>query len=69
MRGDFVMSRPICLPSPEDLSLNLTDKTGTATGWGLDTVIYEETTCDYTMGVPVHDNKATPSQLKKIKLQ
>ena len=65
----FPHIRPVCLPSTEDLTLDLTNKTGTAIGWGLDSVIYQETTCDYTMGVPVQENKALPSQLKKIKLR
>ena len=54
----FPHIRPVCLPSTEDLTLDLTNKTGTAIGWGLDSVIYQETTCDYTMGVPVQENKA-----------
>ena len=66
-RCDFVLSRPVCLPSPEDLDLELTNRTGTATGWGRDSLIYEETTCGYTKGVP--DNKDPPSHLKKIKLK
>ena len=63
----FPHIRPVCLPSPDDLDLQLTNRTGTATGWGRDWVIYEETTCGYTKGVP--DNNVPPSQLKKIKLK
>ena len=61
------MFRPICLPSPDDLDLELNNRTGTAIGWGRESVIYEETTCGYTKGVP--DSNDPPSQLKKIKLK
>lgn len=63
----FPHIRPVCLPSPDDLDLQLTNRTGTATGWGRDSLVYEETTCGYTKGVP--DHKASPTQLKKIKLK
>ena len=61
------MFRPICLPSDDDLDIELTDKIATAIGWGRDSVIYKETTCGYTEGVPL--NKDPPSQLKKITLK
>ena len=61
------MFRPICLPSDDDLKLELTDKPATAIGWGLDSDIYEETTCGYAKGLPDYENP--PSQLKKIKLK
>ena len=63
-----IMFRPLCLPDEDDLTLDLpAERTGTALGLGLETVLYEHTSCDYVQGVSV-DN-SFPSKLKKIKLK
>ena len=62
------MSRPLCLPEEDDLTLNLpAERTGTAVGWGVDTVFYEHTACDYVKGES--DPGSLPTNLKKIKLK
>ena len=63
-----VMFRPLCLPDEDDLTLDLSaERTGTAVGWGLDTVFHEHTGCDYVRGVAV--SNSLPTKLKKIKLK
>ena len=63
-----VMFRPLCLPDEDDLTLNLPAKrTGTAVGWGLDTVLYRKTSCDYFKGES--DSSTRPTKLKKIELE
>ena len=63
-----VMFRPLCLPDEDDLTLDLpAERTGTAVGWGLDTVFYKPTTCDYVKG-EIYSN-SLPTKLKKIELE
>ena len=61
--------RPLCLPDDDDLTLDLSavERTGTAVGWGLDTVFYKETRCDYIKGET--DSSSLPTKLKKIELE
>ena len=63
-----VMFRPLCLPDEDDLTLDLpAERTGTAVGWGMDTVFYRETACDYVQGVS--DPNSLQTKLKKIELK
>ena len=64
-----VMFRPLCLPDDDDLTLDLPamKRTGTAVGWGLDTVFYKHTACNYVKGVS--DFNSLPNKLKKIDLK
>ena len=64
-----VVFRPLCLPDDDDLTVDLpAERNGIAVGWGFDTVIYPNTTCDYIKGVP--DSKSSPpTKLKKIELE
>ena len=63
-----VMSRPLCLPDDDDLTLELpAERTGTAVGWGVDTVFYEHTACDYVKGMS--DPNSIQAKLKKIELK
>ena len=63
-----VMFRPLCLPDEDDLTLDLpAERTGTAVGWGLDTVFYKHTICDYVKGET--DSSSLPTKLKKIELK
>ena len=43
------------------------ERTGTAVGWGLDTVFYRDTMCDYVKGVS--DRNSLQPKLKKIDLK
>ena len=62
------MFRPLCLPDEDDLTLDLpAERTGTAVGWGLDTVFYKETSCDYVKGES--DSSSRVTKLKKIELK
>ena len=62
------MFRPLCLPDENDLTLDLpAERTGTAVGWGLDTVLYRKTSCDYFKGES--DSSTLPTKLKKIELK
>ena len=62
------MFRPLCLPDEDDLTVDLpAERTGTAVGWGLDTVFYKETRCDYVKGET--DSNSLSSKLKKIELK
>ena len=49
-------SRPICLGEEEDLSLNLTERTGAVAGWGTTEVDYAYTQCGYKKGVTRPDS-------------
>ena len=63
-----VMFRPLCLPDDDDLTLDLPAKrTGTAVGWGLTTVFYKNTACDYVKGDS--NPNSLPTKLKKIELK
>ena len=63
-----VMFRPLCLPDDDDLTLDLpTERTGTAVGWGLDSVFYRDTTCEYIEGLS--NSNSLPTKLKKIELE
>ena len=63
-----VMFRPLCLPDDDDLTLDLSaERTGTVVGWGLDTVFYKETRCDFVKGET--DSSSLPTKLKKIELE
>ena len=63
-----VMSRPLCLPDDDDLTLDLAaERTGTAVGWGLDSVFYRDTACDYVKGESHSSSLST--KLKKIELK
>ena len=62
------MFRPLCLPDDDDLTLDLSaERTGTVVGWGLDTVFYKETRCDFVKGET--DSSSLPTKLKKIELE
>ena len=62
------MFRPLCLPDEYDLNLDLpVERTGTVVGWGLDTVFYKETRCDYVKGES--DSSSLPTTLKKAELK
>ena len=62
------MFRPLCLPDEDDLTLDLpAERTGTALGWGLDTVFYKETRCDYVKGET--NSYSLPTKLNKIELE
>ena len=62
------MFRPLCLPDEDDLTLDLpAERTGTAVGWGLDTVFYKDTSCDYVIGET--RSYSLPTKLKKIELK
>ena len=65
----LVMFRPLCLPDEDDLTLDLpAERTGTAVGWGLNTVFYKETRCDFVKGLVSH-SYSLPTKLKKIELE
>ena len=60
--------RPLCLPDHDDLTLDLpAERTGIAVGWGLDTVFYRDTACNYVKGVS--DTDSLQTKLKKIDLK
>ena len=62
------MFRPLCLPDDDDLTLDLpAERTGTAVGWGQDTVFYQHTACDYVRGESHSGSLQT--KLKRIKLK
>ena len=66
MRVD--MFRPLCLPDDDDLTLDLVEeRTGTVVGWGLDTVFYKETRCDFIKGES--DSSSRVTKLNKIELK
>ena len=56
--------RPICLGDEEDLSLNLTERTGVVAGWGATEVSYSDTLCGYIKGVT--DPDSGTNVLKKV---
>ena len=58
------MSSPLCLPGPEDLKMNLTEKSGLTAGWGATAVADQESLCDWTKGVT--DPNSASDVLKKI---
>ena len=62
--GDTPCFRPICLGEGEDLSLDLTERSGVVAGWGATEVSYSQTQCGYSEGV-TNTNSAS-NVLKKV---
>ena len=56
--------RPICLADAEDLSLELTERTGVVAGWGATEVSYIDTLCGFTEGINIPTSLA--NKLKKL---
>ena len=54
--GDTPCFRPICLGEGEDLSLDLTERSGEVAGWGATEVDYAHTQCGYKIGVTNPDS-------------